>query len=209
MEIERNIRHKLGVIQTALKAKKNKYNKFGKYPYRNLEGIYESVKPLLLQQGCILTIDNEIELIGDKFFRKSIATIGCVETDTEISVKTYTQEAFNKPGMSPEQCSGSAASYGDKYVLNKLFCLDDSDADDGHADPDSDVNGSLLPKSDKAEDYKPKFGKFAGVPLKECNPKDLADYCKWISDEQKKRGEPLSDMQKELLDNARKYLAKK
>lgn len=206
---ELTIQQKLSSIQVELKAKKNKYNKFGKYHYRNLEGIYEAVKPLLSKYSCFLVIDNDMQMIGETLFRKSIATLGCAENEAEIKVHTYTQEALNKPGMSPEQCSGSAGSYGDKYVLNKLFCLDDSDADEGHSDPDSGIDGTPQPESGKPEDYKPKFGKFAGIPLKECDKKQLADYCKWIADEQKKRGEPLSDMQKELLDNARKYLGGK
>ena len=37
----------LARIQSELKAPKNLYNSFGKYSYRNAEGILESVKPLL------------------------------------------------------------------------------------------------------------------------------------------------------------------
>lgn len=203
-----SIQQKLGLIQTELKAKKNKYNKFGKYHYRNLEGIYEAVKPLLSKYSCFLVVDNDMEIIGETLFRKSIATLGCTDSEAEIKVHTYTQEALNKPGMSPEQCSGSAASYSDKYVLNKLFCLDDSDADEGTSDPDSGIDGTLHPKTSKVEDYKPKFGEFSGIPLKECDKKRLADYCKWLSDQAKKDGKPLGDMQKELLDNARKFLSK-
>lgn len=204
-----SIQQKLGLIQTELKAKKNKYNKFGKYHYRNLEGIYESVKPLLAKYSCFLVIDNDLELFGQYVFRKSTATLGCTDSESEMKVYTYTQEAFNKPGMSPEQCSGSTASYGDKYVLNKLFCLDDSDADEGHNDPDSDRDGTLYPKSNNPQDYKPKFGKFQGTPLKEIDKKDLADFCKWLNDQAKKDNKQLGDMQKELLDNARKFLSSK
>jgi hypothetical protein len=202
MEIkELSIEQKLGIIQCKLKAKKNKFNKFGKYHYRNLESIYESVKPLLSEYSCYLVIDNEIELIGETLFRKSIASIGCCDSHGIIKVHTYTQEAFNKPGMSPEQCSGSTASYGDKYVLNKLFCLDDSDGDQSHADPDSDINSTLKASSGKPEDYKPKFGKFAGTPLKEMDKNDLKNFCQWLS-----KQPDLGDMQKELLENAREYL---
>lgn len=197
-----SIQQKLSLIQTELKAKKNKYNKFGKYHYRNLEGIYEAVKPLLEKYSCFLLIDNNIEMFGEIIFRKSIATLGCTDSEAEIKVHTYTQEAFNKPGMSPEQCSGSAGSYGDKYVLNKLFCLDDSDSDNSHTDPDSDINGTLSKKSTKPEDYKIKFGKYKGFPLKEIDRAELISFCKWVNEKVDKKEE----MHKNLLENARLFL---
>lgn len=43
-------------IQSALKAPKDQYNSFGKYKYRNTEGILEAVKPLLLGEKCLLQI---------------------------------------------------------------------------------------------------------------------------------------------------------
>ena len=43
----KKIYSELSRIQQELKAPKNLYNSFGKYKYRNAEGILESVKPLL------------------------------------------------------------------------------------------------------------------------------------------------------------------
>src|SRR5210317_1384328 len=127
-----NLKEKLLFIQTNLVAQKTQYNSFGKYKYRSLEDIYEALKPLLEETKTVLTIDDDIELIGTTLFRKSTAYLIDTESkeDSFIKAVTFTQEAINKKGMSPEQCSGSTASYGNKYVLNKLFCIDDTkDAD--------------------------------------------------------------------------------
>lgn len=126
-----SVHEKLMRIQVGLKAPKSRFNKFGGYHHRALEDIYEGVKPLLLAEKCSLRIDNDIVVIKDILFRKSIATLRCVETNEEVAVTTFTQEGLEKKGMTAEQCSGSTASYSDKYCLNKLFCIDDvKDADD-------------------------------------------------------------------------------
>jgi len=51
---------KLQHIQEELKAPKNLYNSFGKYKYRNAEGICEAVKPLLARFKMVLTLSDEI-----------------------------------------------------------------------------------------------------------------------------------------------------
>ena len=40
-----NLSNKLSLIQSEIKAPKNLWNKFGKYPYRNAEGILNAFKP--------------------------------------------------------------------------------------------------------------------------------------------------------------------
>ena len=66
---------KLLRIQTQIKAPKNMYNSFGKYKYRNAEGILEAVKPYLAQEGCVLTLSDEIELIGGYVYVRATAKI--------------------------------------------------------------------------------------------------------------------------------------
>jgi hypothetical protein len=125
-----HIKEKLMNIQVELKANKSRYNKFGDYHHRNLEDIYESVKPLLFKYKLTLLIDNELHDVCGKIFRKSIATLMDVESDDVIKCSTYVQESLEAKGLAPEQNSGKSSSYGDKYCLNKLFCLDDTkDAD--------------------------------------------------------------------------------
>ena len=123
------------VIQTKLKAHKSQRNSFGNYNYRSLEDIFEAVKPLLEETKTTLTMRDELEVFNGIIFRKSIATLSDVESDEKVETHTFTQESLERKGMSPEQCSGSVSSYGSKYCLNKLFCIDDTkDADTDEAE---------------------------------------------------------------------------
>ena len=63
------------MIQMELKAPKDKYNKFGNYQYRSCEGILEAVKPLSAEQNCILILNDELVMIGDRYYVKATATL--------------------------------------------------------------------------------------------------------------------------------------
>lgn len=118
------------IIQTKLKAHKSQRNTFGNYNYRSLEDIFEAVKPILEETKTTLIMRDELEVFNGLIFRKSIATLTDVESEEKVETHTFTQESLERKGMSPEQCSGSVSSYGSKYCLNKLFCIDDTkDAD--------------------------------------------------------------------------------
>lgn len=120
--------NKLVEIQKKLKAPKGQYNNFGKYKYRSCEDILEAVKPILAENGCTLTLSDEIVLIGDRFYVKATARLKgdnlCEETIA------YAREDLDKKGMDGSQITGTASSYARKYALNGLFCIDDTkDAD--------------------------------------------------------------------------------
>lgn len=122
---------KLLLVQQQLKAPKNLYNSFGKYKYRNCEGILEAVKPLLLQANAILTIKDNIEEIGGRIYVKSTAEFIDIETGERYEVSAYARESQEKKGMDDSQITGATSSYARKYALNGLFLLDDTkDADD-------------------------------------------------------------------------------
>jgi hypothetical protein len=57
---EKTLYEKLLAVQNELKAPKDKFNDFGGYNYRSCEGILEAVKPLLQEQGLMLTIKDEV-----------------------------------------------------------------------------------------------------------------------------------------------------
>lgn len=117
---------KLAKIQRELKAPKNQLNKFGGYKYRNCEDILEAVKPLL--DGAILSISDEIVLIGDRYYVKATATYE--DSEYSKSVTAYARESEDKKGMDVSQLTGATSSYARKYALNGLFCIDDTkDAD--------------------------------------------------------------------------------
>ena len=120
---------KMQEIQTHLKAPKNLYNSFGKYNYRNAEGICEAVKPLLAEHGLILTLSDELVAVGERYYVKATATI-CSNAEEKLSVSAFARESFDKKGMDDSQVTGTASSYARKYALNGLFLLDDTkDAD--------------------------------------------------------------------------------
>lgn len=117
---------KLAKIQRELKAPKDMKNSFGGYNYRSAESILEAVKPLL--DGAILTLEDDILLVGNRFYIKATATFqdgNYVKTTT-----AFAREPESKKGMDDSQITGTASSYARKYALNGLFCIDDNkDAD--------------------------------------------------------------------------------
>ena len=121
---------KLMRIQAKLKAPKGQRNTFGNYNYRSCEDILEAVKPLLAEEGCTLTLSDEIELIGDRYYIKATATLK--SDKEEIQVSAYAREEQTKKGMDSAQVTGATSSYARKYALNGLFCIDDN------KDPDTD-----------------------------------------------------------------------
>ena len=123
-----NIVEKLSAIQVELKAPKGQYNSFGKYNYRSCEDILEGVKPLLDKYRVALTLNDEIVLVGDRFYVKATATLH--DGDQVLSATAYARESEDKKGMDSAQLTGATSSYARKYALNGLFSIDDTkDAD--------------------------------------------------------------------------------
>lgn len=119
---------KIVAIQSELKAPKGQYNSFGKYNYRSCEDILEGVKPLLTKHGLVLTIQDSIDLIGDRFYVKATATI--TDGKEQLSTSAYARECLDKKGMDASQVTGATSSYARKYALNGLLAIDDTkDAD--------------------------------------------------------------------------------
>ena len=121
---------KLLHIQQNLKAPKNRRASFGGkagYNYRSCEDILNAAKPLLIDAKCILTISDEIVIIGEASFVKAKAVVIDTEGTGTISTTAYAQIATDKKGMDVAQMTGSASSYARKYALNGLFAIDDSE----------------------------------------------------------------------------------
>ena len=117
---------KVAEVQQKLKAPKNQFNKFGKYKYRSCEDILEGVKPLL--GDLVLTVNDDIQIIGDRIYVKSTATI--TDGENSISNQAFARESLIKKGMDDSQITGTASSYARKYALNGLLLIDDTkDAD--------------------------------------------------------------------------------
>jgi len=113
-------------IQKTLNAPKNKRNTFGKYNYRDCEGILNALKPHL--DGFYIHLTDSIELVGDRVYVKAVATMS--DGKQSISSTGFAREPESKKGMDESQITGAASSYARKYALNALFMIDDSkDAD--------------------------------------------------------------------------------
>lgn len=119
----------LVIIQGKLKAPKNQMNKFGGYRYRSAEDILEAVKPHLQENGCYLTISDEMIEVAGRVYVKATATLTNSE-GAQVTTTALAREEESKKGMDASQITGSASSYARKYALNGLLCIDDTkDAD--------------------------------------------------------------------------------
>lgn len=156
-----NIYTKLAEIQQKLKAPKGQKNNFGNYKYRSCEDILEAVKPLL--GDFSLTLNDEIVLIGERYYIKATACLsgsvamGEIKPIKKGDILTYTpnnnlennkihtcafaRESESKKGMDESQITGTASSYARKYALNGLFCIDDT--------KDADTMDNKTPEEDK------------------------------------------------------------
>lgn len=124
------IKEKLLNIQQELKAPKGQYNSFGKYKYRSCEDILEAVKPILAKYKTVLSISDEVLMVGERFYIKATATLSDAESDETISNTALAREEVEKKGQDASQITGTASSYARKYCLNGLFLIDDTkDAD--------------------------------------------------------------------------------
>lgn len=91
-----SLSEKLSRIQTTLKAPKNLYNKFGKYKYRNAEGICEAVKPYLEQNKCYMVLKDDMIELGGRFYIRATATLYDTESDDCIKATAFAREAESK-----------------------------------------------------------------------------------------------------------------
>jgi len=123
---------KLLKIQNELKAPKGQKNTFGNYSYRSAEDILEAVKPLLLKYELTMTISDELEGIGERYYVK--ATVTLREVEKTITTTAFAREDESQKGMSVSQITGSASSYARKYALNGMFAIDDTKDADSYND---------------------------------------------------------------------------
>ena len=185
-EKEKTIYEKLQEIQSKLKVPKNQYNSFGKYYFRSTEDISEAVKPLLEEQGLLLTISDEIEQIGNRYYFKATAAVYNKQGE-KIDVTGYAREDEKQSGMSCGQLSGATSSYARKYALNGLFAIDDTkDLDDETLNNNKNAKQQQMPAPQQAKDAKNKLrqamlqGFFKNGQLKNIDPTEIVPLVKDI-----------------------------
>lgn len=142
----KTILSKLVAIQGELKAPKGQYNNFGKYKYRSCEDILEAVKPLLVKHNLLMTITDDIILVGDRFYVKATVTI--TDGDATISNSALAREEAEKKGMDASQVTGACSSYARKYALNGMFCIDDTKDADATNTHEQQSSSAPKPKND-------------------------------------------------------------
>lgn len=180
-----NLKRKLTMIQTELKAPKNLYNSFGNYKYRNTESILEALKPLEVKYGVNVTLSDEVIQIANRIYIKAIASIADVFSDDVISSVAFAREAENKKGMDEAQVTASASSFARKYALSGLFLLDDTNDIDSQ-------NMAMIEKAPAKAAKKEQPAKKAADPapvnstiaeaLKEPEPDYRAELRKFVKD---------------------------
>ena len=125
------INEKLLQIQMELKVPKSVKNSFGGYKYRTVDMILEKVKPLTEKNKCALILQDDLVLIGERYYVKATAILLDLESDTNVATSAYAREQLERKKSDDSQLTGAASTYARKYALNGLFLLDDT------ADPDS------------------------------------------------------------------------
>lgn len=128
---ELTIHQKLSLIQQEFKAKKSRFNSFGKYNFRSAEDVNEALKPINEKYGVYFKVTEEYiqnELVP---IIKSTAIIFDVDDNKScIYATAIVGVDLNQKGMQVPQQFGSASSYGKKYALGNLLLIDDTaDAD--------------------------------------------------------------------------------
>lgn len=128
-------------IQTELVAPKTLRNEFGKYNYRSAEGILDAVKPLLQKYEAMLTLNDDLIQVGERYYVKATARI-VLKDGYETAITAFAREEETKKGMDGSQITGASSSYARKYALNGLFLIDDnkdSDATNTHDTPQKNI----------------------------------------------------------------------
>ena len=161
------LNEKLALIQVEIKAKKSRFNSFGKYNFRSAEDLLEAVKPYLTKYNVSVIVTEELIESNQLFpILKSTATIS--DENGAIHAVAIVGVDLDQKGMQMPQKFGSASSYGKKYALGNLFLIDDTqDADHGKAEPVAKAKLDVTdPAFDKALQFVTTGGKLDTIKAK-------------------------------------------
>ena len=181
-----SVYEKLLKIQGSLKAPKGQYNGFGKYKYRSCEDILEALKPLLVENKAVVTINDSLIQVGERYYVQAVATLTDVEDGKQVSVMAYAREALSKKGMDESQVTGATSSYARKYALNGLFAIDDNKDMDYMQGQYTDENKGDNKQNKAKKDYwsmahheRVTSGEFEGLTLIEVEKDNPAVIDEW------------------------------
>lgn len=155
----KNLNEILGKIQVEFKAKKSRFNSFGKYNFRSAEDILEGLKPMITKYGVYFTVSEEMSEPNWGEGLPIIISKATISNGKEsISATAIVGVDLKQKGMQVPQQFGSASSYGKKYALGNLLLIDDTaDADavntHGKAAPKAKSNKQPLVDIEAAKSY--------------------------------------------------------
>ena len=86
----------------------------------------EALKPLLSEVKAVVTVSDELVLMGSRYYVRATAAFIDAETGERVENVSYAREEESKKGMDGSQITGASSSYARKYALNGLFCIDDT-----------------------------------------------------------------------------------
>ena len=160
------IHEKLSLIQQQFKAKKSRYNSFGKYNFRSAEDILEALKPFCDKYKVYFVIHEDLQMGfgNDVPIIQSRAQIHDSESEAFISATAVVGVDLNQKGMQTPQQFGSASSYGKKYALGNLLLIDDTaDSDAINTHGKSSMTSNQLKQ---AQEYVKSGGKVEAIKKK-------------------------------------------
>lgn len=142
------IYEKLFSIQQSFKSTKDSRNNFGGYNYRNIEKMLADLKPLLSENGLILTFREEINITDSIPVLCSTATL--IDNEDGEKYETSTSILIDRElkGMCTAQASGASLSYIRKYLIQSLLAIDDGSLEIDSMDFTSVKNENIVQKID-------------------------------------------------------------
>jgi len=144
---------KLSKIQFEFKAKKSRYNSFGKYNFRSAEDILEALKPINDKYRVYFTVNEKYIHTDQLPIIETTATMVDMDDTNAIHATAIVGVDLNQKGMATPQQFGSASSYAKKYALGNLLLIDDTadaDATNNHGrDLKPKINSNNIDKAKK------------------------------------------------------------
>ena len=144
---------KLSKIQIEFKAKKSRFNSFGKYNFRSAEDILEALKPINEKYRVYFTInENFISTESLPVIETKASMVGIDDPTNPIVATAIVGVDMAQKGMATPQQFGSASSYAKKYALGNLLLIDDTadaDATNDHGKRRPRISSDNLEKAKK------------------------------------------------------------
>lgn len=144
---------KLSKIQIEFKAKKSRFNSFGKYNFRSAEDILEALKPINEKYRVYFTInENFISTESLPVIETKASMVDIDDPTNPIVATAIVGVDMAQKGMATPQQFGSASSYAKKYALGNLLLIDDTadaDATNDHGKRRPRISSDNLEKAKK------------------------------------------------------------